>query len=67
MRQESKSLEYCSMLPEPEQPEHSSRVVRTRPIGTDQLRLLRTLLLSLSLCMVKRPELKSDSSDPGQP
>jgi hypothetical protein len=36
------------MLLEPErptskQPEHSSRAVRTRRIGTDQLRLLKTL------------------------
>jgi hypothetical protein len=49
-----------SMLLEPEQPEHSSRVVRTRPIETDQLRLLKTL-------HGKATELKSDSSDPGQP
>jgi hypothetical protein len=32
-----------SMLLELEQPEHSSRVVSTRPIETDQLRLLKTL------------------------
>jgi hypothetical protein len=31
------------MLLEPEQPGHSYRAVRTRPIETDQLRLLKTL------------------------
>jgi hypothetical protein len=30
------------MLLEPEQPEHSSSAVKTKPIGTDQLRLLKT-------------------------
>jgi hypothetical protein len=53
----ARKVPLSSMLLEPEPPEHSSRTVRTRPIVTDQLRLLKTL----------HGELKSDSSDPGQP
>ena len=41
MRKESNPL--SSMLLEPERPEHSSHPVRSRPMGTDQLRLLNTL------------------------
>ena len=41
MRKESNPL--SSMLLEPERPEHSSHPVRSRPMETDQLRLLNTL------------------------
>jgi hypothetical protein len=42
MRQENNPLRSMLLDSEPEQPEHSSRTA-TRPIGTDQSRLLKAL------------------------
>ena len=54
------ALALLYLLLEPERPEHSSRVVRTRQIGAKQLRLLKTL-------HGKATGTQSDSSDPGHP